>query len=219
MTTEELFDRKWKVFEKRVKLFRFVPFVEFVLLAGSMATGRVHEKSDFDVIVGTRQLRVFTTWFLSSLALQLRGWREHPGVNKSNRIALTHFATPKGYTLSPPHDPYWKDLYRKLIPVAGNEEHMEQFFAANGWLNPPRVYERHKKYMNLKKSWIKRCLEFTLGGRPGNFIEKVLRKWLVKRLENSEKLGYRPRLVYSDDKLEIYRDTRRIEEMIESGEV
>ena len=64
---EGLFEEKWKVFEKRVKLFRYVPFVEFVLLAGSMATGRVHKKSDLDLIVGVRGAGGFSAWFLSSV--------------------------------------------------------------------------------------------------------------------------------------------------------
>ena len=70
----ELRERKWKIFEKRVKLFRYVPFVEFVLLAGSMATVTVHAKSDFDVIVGARSGRVYRSGFLSVFILHLSVW-------------------------------------------------------------------------------------------------------------------------------------------------
>jgi len=112
MRSSDLFERKWSVFEKRVRIFRHVPFVEFVLLAGSMATGKVREKSDFDVIVGVREGRVWTTWFASTLALQLRGWREHPGVDQTNRISLSHFAAPKGYRFGEPYNAYWQDVVR-----------------------------------------------------------------------------------------------------------
>ena len=68
MEMNELFDKKFRIFKKRSRLFKYIPFVDFVLLAGSMATGRVHEKSDFDVIIGVRRGRVFTSWFLSALS-------------------------------------------------------------------------------------------------------------------------------------------------------
>ena len=36
----------------RIWLFRLIPFVDFILVAGSMAMGNPCEDSDFDVIVG-----------------------------------------------------------------------------------------------------------------------------------------------------------------------
>lgn len=211
---DELFLKKWRVFEKRARLFRHVPFVEFVLLAGSMATGKVREESDFDVILGVRYGRVWTAFFFSSLFYELRGWREHPGVRKRNRVAVTHLATPRGYKLSGPYDAYWENLYQKLIPAMGDERKMAEFFTANDWLQPLRAYERHERYIGEAQSVLKRFLEFILGGRFGDVLERALKKWLTKRLQHPAKLGYKPRLVLSDDKLEIYRDTRRIEEML-----
>ncbi|MDZ4231209.1 MAG: hypothetical protein U1C52_00240, partial [Patescibacteria group bacterium] len=61
----DLYDRKWSKFLRKVKLFRFVPFVEFVLASGSLATGKVHEGSDFDVMVGVRPGRIFTARFFA----------------------------------------------------------------------------------------------------------------------------------------------------------
>lgn len=217
---DNLVDRKWKIFEKRVKLFRHIPFVEFVLLAGSMATGRVHNDSDFDVIVGVREDRVFTAWFYSAMIFQLLGWREYPGKNQSNRFGLSHFAAPGGYKLSPPYNAYWQNLYQKLIPVMGDEKKMEQFFLANDWLAPPRIYERHDRYLGNKKSIDKRYRELEFGGWLGDLVEKSLKWWLVrKKIENSARLGYKPRVVWDDQRLELYRDTKRIEEMLEGGEL
>jgi len=215
----ELWERKWKVFEKRVRLFRHVPFVEFVLLAGSMVTGRVHEKSDFDVIVGVREGRVFSAWFLSALLFQLRGWREHPGRDATNKFGMPHFAAPGGYTLSPPYDVYWNNLYRKLIPTLGDEERMREFFAANSWLTPPRGYVRHAKYLGSASSWCKRFFEFVFNGWLGNIFERMLKGWLIKKIKNPDKLGYKPRVFWDDTKIELYRDTKRIEEMLERGEL
>jgi len=199
------------VFAKRVRLFKYVPFAEFVFLAGSMAVGRMHEDSDFDVIVGVREGRAWTTWFLSSLIFQLRGWREHPGVNKSNRVAMTHFASVDGYKLEPPYDNYkeggyaWHDLYMGMIPAIGDESGFDIFFKANDWMNPKREYKRHEKYIGGARSAFKKFWEFVLGGWFGDFIEKVLRKWLTKRLEDESRLSDHARVRYDDHRIEVYR--------------
>ena len=46
-----LYDKKWRKFLRRSWLFRFIPFLDFALGAGSMATGAVNANSDFDVIL------------------------------------------------------------------------------------------------------------------------------------------------------------------------
>jgi len=96
---------------------------------------------------------------------------------------------------------------------------MAEFFSVNDWLDPTRVYEKHERYIGGASTLTKKCLEFILGGSFGNFIEKLLRRWLVKKINNSKKLGYKPRVFWGDEKLELYRDTKRIEEMLERGEL
>ena len=48
----------------RIWLFRLIPFVDFILVAGSMAMGNPCEDSDFDVIVGVRRGRIFSAVLL-----------------------------------------------------------------------------------------------------------------------------------------------------------
>ena len=217
--TSNLWGNKFTIFKKRSRLFKYIPFVDFVLLAGSMATGRVHEKSDFDVILGVRRGRVFTSWFLCALFFEIFGWREKPGRDTSNKFGMSHFAAPDGYKLTGPYDAYWQNLYRNLIPVMGDEKRITEFFDANDWLSPKRVYERDVRYVGSASTFLEKCFEVVLGGWFGDFVEKILKKWLIKKIKNSKKLGYKPRVVWSDEKLELYRDTRRIEEMIKKGKI
>ena len=156
---------------------------------------------------------------MSALFFEIFGWREKPGLDTTNKFGMSHFTAPGGYKLTGPYDAYWENLYRNLIPVMGNETRIAEFFDANDWLGPKRVYERDVRYVGNANTFLKRCLEFILGGAFGDFIEKLLRKWLVKKIQNSKRLGYKPRVYWSDEKLELYRDTRRIEEMIARGEV
>ncbi|MCR4260823.1 MAG: hypothetical protein NUV96_00545, partial [Candidatus Colwellbacteria bacterium] len=133
----DLYSRKWEKFLRRVKLFRFVPFVEFVLAAGSLATGRIHEASDFDVIVGARHGRIFTTRFFTVIVFKIFGYHRRGIDHKesaSDKICLNHFVTDKKYRLDPPHEGSWMELYQSLVPVMGDEEKIKKFFEDNDWM-------------------------------------------------------------------------------------
>ena len=70
-----LYDTKWKKFLRRAWLLRYLPFIEFALASGSMATGNVNPTSDFDVLIGAREGRIFTARFFSALVFGIFGWR------------------------------------------------------------------------------------------------------------------------------------------------
>jgi len=211
--------KKWKKFLKRVRLFRFTPFVAFVLAAGSLATGKLHKKSDFDVIIGVKQDRIFTARFFAVLFFTLLGWRrsklDHKE-NASDKICLNHFVTSKSYRLNPPHNEYWNYLYENLVPVMGNEDLIKEFFRANDWMSPPRSYKRDRRYLGKGNSLLKKFSEWFLGGRFGDEVEKILKRDQVKRIEAGlpQSLGYKPRFLYNDDELEFHPDTSRIEAVL-----
>ncbi|MDZ4205909.1 MAG: hypothetical protein U1C12_01720 [Patescibacteria group bacterium] len=213
--------KKWEKFSSRVRLFRFVPFADFVLAAGSLATGQLHEKSDFDVIVGVRQKRIFTARFFAVAFFQLFGWRRSKLDEKetaSDKICMNHFVTPRSYRLSPPHNPYWNHLYQNLIPVLGNEKAISNFFKANDWTSPPRLRwaERDSRYLGEGQSLLKKFLEWVLSSRLGDGIEKMLKEDQIKRIKFGlpQSLGYKPRFIYNDDELEFHPDTKRIEKIL-----
>ena len=135
---EVLHDEKWVKFLKRAGLFRHLPFVDFVLGAGSLATGRVSPDSDFDVIVGVRQGRIFTARFFAILAFGFFGWRRrrlnhHEAAR--DKVCLNHFVTPLAYRLPPPYSHSLRELYKNLVPVWGDMEKINAFFMANHlWL-------------------------------------------------------------------------------------
>jgi hypothetical protein len=224
MMKNNLSQEKWARFLKRVRLFRFVPFTDFVMAAGSLVTGGMHEKSDFDVIVGVRNGRIFTNRFFAHLILQLFGYRRKGTDHKqdaSDKICLNHFVTAESYRLGQPHNVYWDNLYRKLLPVMGDEDKIAQFFECNDWLNPPRTYERDTRHLDQTSSLFSRVLEIILSGRLGNRLEDKLGRWQEKKIRNGldKSLGYKPSFVCSKRELRFHMDTRRIEEMLKSEEV
>lgn len=237
--SEALLQKKWNKFLKIRPLFYFLPFVDFVIVAGSMALGNVHEDSDFDVILGVRPGRIFTVrgfciTFFGPLGLLQR----RVGIKKSSRdkICFNHFVTPKSYTLRPPYNEYWRGLYQNIVPVYGRAEAVRNFFRANEWAPRSKIFNampagRQEKYwqdidsnhqggiLKYTTRGFRIFFEFVLGGRVGDWIEKIAKKFQLLRIgiEKSIKRGevvYKPRLRFDDEELEFHPDTRRIEEMI-----
>jgi len=228
----ELLEKKWQKFLKLRPFFTYLPFIDFVLVAGSLALGNVHSDSDFDVIVGARQGRIFTVRFFCIVLFGFLGIRrrgvDHKGV-ASDKICFNHFVTPKSYRLRPPHNIYWRELYKSLVPVYGSEEAVKIFFKANDWAPRDKIFDE-KYWWNTSfnpvgdiskyTAWSFRTFfEFVLRGRLGRVFEKFMKNIQTRRIEKSLKrdAGFKPRLRYDNEELEFHPDTRRIEGMVKKG--
>ncbi len=236
MITQILYDQKWIKFLRRIWLFRFIPFVDFALAAGSMAMGNVRPESDFDVIIGARSGRIFTARFFAVLFFGIFGWRRKKWHGESgiryqvsgikDKICLNHFVTEKSYRLSPPYNEYWEKLYQNLVPIYGEKRQIHQFWQANNdWMSmqdarspkpEARSFHDDLRYIYRKPSLAKNVAEWLLGGRLGDFWESFLRRLQLAKIKSSLKsIGYKPRITYTDDELEFHPDTRRIEDYIQ----
>ncbi len=225
----KLYQQKWQKFLGRIWPFRFIPFVDFVLAAGSLATGNVNENSDFDVIVGVRQGRIFTARFFCWLAFGMFGWRaKHPNSSQSSslqytvllkwrhpsrdKVCFNHFVTSATYRLSPPYNEYWQNLYKNLAPVYGSPEAIQKFYDANSdWMGSKRIYQDNLRHKYKKSGIIKRFREYLLGGDFGDWLENKLKPIQIKRIKqglNSQAV-YKPRIIYNDNELEFHPDTKR----------
>jgi len=208
-------EKKWLRLRSLVRHIRHVSFVDFVLVSGSMATGEATEESDFDLLVGARAGRIFTVRFFAAGLFEFLGVRRRSadGKGKSrDKICLNHFVTPQSYRLGEPHNEYWAYLYRHLMPIYGKKEAIEVFFDANTWANEP-IYRGPS---SIRREWslISVVGEWLFGGRLGNWLEKRLKRYEVKRIERNlaSSLGYKPVVRYDDAELRFHTDTRRIEE-------
>ena len=213
-----LFDKKWLRFLELARFFGYLPFIDFVFGAGSMALGNVHQDSDFDVIVGAKSGRIFTTRFFCVLMFGLLGRRRQKLSHKeaaSDNICFNHFVAPESYCLRPPHNIYWQELYRNLVPIYGREEKIGEFFKANGWIGE-RNYSDDLRHKFHKPGFAGLFLEKILGGGFGDFIERFLKYVQVQRIKKSLKdsMGFEPRLVFNDKELEFHPDTLRIHKLV-----
>ncbi len=227
-------EKKWQKFLSRVWLFRFIPFVDFVFASGSLATGNpnplhnlrrevssdgaaqvmcgMNENSDFDVIIGVRQGRIFTARMGCFLVFTPLGlWARHP--RKANdRFCFNHFVTPNAYRLSPPYNEYWEKLYASLVPVYGEPEIIQKFYDANAdWVGPIRNNPPKWSFgPRLRAGVVSNGMEWFLSGKFGDWLEKILKVLQIKRIESGLKnFNQEPRVIFNDNELEFHPDTGR----------
>ena len=221
---ENIPDKKWNKLLRRAGLFIFVPFVEVVFVAGSMAVGTAGENSDFDVLVGTKSGRIFTARAFCIFLFSLLGWRKRKsenGVEAKDKFCFSHFVTPEKYALSGPYNAYWEKLYSSLVPVYGEKEKIQKFYDANAvWMKEKIIYQKDVRHLYLKPGHVKLFLEKILGGDLGGVVERWFKDIQIKRIEKSLKTEkqYKPRIIFNDSELEFHPDTRRIEEMLNRKE-
>lgn len=182
-----LYDVKWQKLLRRAWLFTYIPFIDFVFGAGSMAVGNVTEASDFDVLIGARQRRIFTARFFAILFFGLLGWRrtkEASGVGAADKICLNHFITPAAYRFALQRNPYWEQMYQGLVPVFGDERFMRIFLQANEALIPQsKRVMGDMRYRHRNSSLVKRSLERLLAGALGDWFEQKVKVIQIARIE------------------------------------
>ncbi|MDI6820904.1 MAG: hypothetical protein QMD65_01870 [Patescibacteria group bacterium] len=215
-----LLDTKWKKFLKARILFSCIPFLQFVLGAGSLALGNVNSDSDFDVVIGCKKMRIFTVRFFCILFFGMFGIRRKRIDHKENardKICLNHFVTSKSYKLTPPYHKQWEELYKNIVPVYGDEKEIKIFFEANNWFGG-RTELNDKRFKAKKNNVISKFLELLFFGSLGDVFELLVKKLQIVRIKRSlgiEKANLSARLKFDDEELEFHPDIAKIEALLE----
>ena len=214
----EILQEKWNILLKYTKLFNFIPFVDFAIVAGSLALGNVSENSDFDIIIGCSRSKIFTARFFTLFTFQLFGKRRKSTDTKdesSNKFCFSHFVTQNSYALRPPYNIYWQQLYLNLVPVFGSEEKVISFFKSNKWFGKKLVVFDNK-WQSKKPSIIRILLELILSTILGGIFESLLKKIQIARIKK-ENHPY-ARIFVSDAELEFHPDLSRINAIVNALE-
>jgi hypothetical protein len=217
MEGSEIRKIKLERLEKLRPLFSLLPFVNFVLIAGSLAFGKPKETSDFDVILGCEKGRIWTARAFAIFIFgfhKVRRTSKQKGMEASDKVCLNHFITKNSYRLQEPHNEYWQKLYQNLIPFVGDKAEIEKFFIANkGWSMKEQTDFYVKSIISARKNF----LEFVLAGLLGDWLEKFLRFIQIKKINlNPPDPTRKPRIIVSNDELEFHPDTLRIEEYLKN---
>lgn len=209
-----ILEKKRHILVKRSRFFNYIPFVEFVLMSGSVALGNVSERSDLDVIVGAKSGRIFTVRFFCLVLFRFLGMgrrKEDDKEGSNNKLCFSHFMTPASYRFYLPdelkgHEPYWRLFFLNLKPVSGKPEKLDDFLKVN---ELPKRQLDFSDYDKEPGNLISRFLEFILAGRLGNFLERSMEFIQIRKIEKSsreKKTGRKPIVRYNKEELVFYPD-------------
>jgi predicted nucleotidyltransferase len=206
-----LLDIKWRKLARLAKWLRFAPFVELVMVNGSLAIGNVNPNSDFDVLVGVRAGRIFTARYFLNFIFGIAGGRRLDDEKDSSpdRFCFNHFITQATFARGAP-DTYERLLYRDLVPLWGDLKKIREFFRVNAWCGANEFAAQNLRFLPGGRNLVGQLMELFLGGHFGNFIENRLLAPIAKRrlaayLSSKPKEG---RTVVSDAELEFHFNLR-----------
>lgn len=212
----EIAKKKWEKTLKAVRWLKLVPYIRLIFASGSLAFNNTDKESDLDVLIVAKHGRIWTARILTVLILSLLGVRR----NRYERIApdkicLNHFITDKSLYI-PRKSIYTAQLYARLIPILWEDEKLiEKFIEANSW-----VGEWVKGWPTIKinpsadgqnsaiPEVIKKIGEKILNGKLGDWLERILKKYQLRRI-NSYHLTHKSggRVKADDESLEFHTDS------------
>ena len=214
---KKIADEKWKKTLKTGKWLRLVPYVRLIFASGSLALSNTNKDSDLDVLMVVKHGRIWTSRFLTILLLGFLGMRRkrHQRV-APDKICLNHFITNKSLYI-PRKSIYTAQLYARLVPVLVEDEKLiKDFCEANNWIGeyvrgwPECVLTNNKKLIanNRFLNFIKKFGEKVFDTKLGDWLEKILRKYQLGRINNYH-LTYKPggRVKANDESLEFHPDS------------
>ena len=230
----EIAKKKWEKAFRAVKWLRMIPYIKLVFASGSLALSNTDKESDLDVLIIVKHGRIWLTRILMVLILSLLGVRRTRYERTApDKICLNHFITDKSLYI-PRKSIYTAQLYARLAPIlADNVELLDKFAEANSWIKeyiagwPECVKENQKSKIKSQNynSKLKTFGEKILDTKFGDWLENVLKKYQLRRINNYH-LTYKPggRVKADDESLEFHPDSPELkilekynQKMIELG--
>ena len=174
------------------RLLRLVPFLRFVALNGSVATGTENEKSDLDFLIIARPGRLYTARAFAIFWIGLTLWRRHGrDPNPAGKICLNCFLSGNNPDITPKnpksrHKVAASNKFLVTLVDSGGQE--QNFIKNNQWMERFEIGGRAYS-QKLKKQLVQKgpsrpinLFEPILSGRVGNFVEKKLMNYQIKRI-------------------------------------
>lgn len=204
---KKLTDQKFKKSKRILKFLSYLPFTRLVMISGSMSIGNPREESDIDLLIVVKAGRIWTARAIITFFALIFGKYRHTEKTE-NRLCLNHYITDKSLAIDF-GNLYKAQEYLNLIPIAGDLNIYDEFFAANqSWMenyvftdngnrDNLRTFAQQEAFLKIKYFF-----EWLLDGKIGDMLEKTFKKIQISFIQKNP-LSHRPggRLRYADDNL------------------
>ena len=198
--------QKWRRMRRRAWWLQAVPFVRSLIASGSLALGNTGPDSDWDVFVVTRAGRLYTAraclLFISAVMGRLRTKRDSVAPDK---FCFNHYVTTDGMairhrSLFIAHALSW------MMPIHDPDRYLHRLRQANQWTadyvsgdSGSQFVHREVPY-SRSLNMIRRGIELPLNTILGSWLERGLRHWQQRRIENEPATHERGGRVVADDR-------------------
>jgi predicted nucleotidyltransferase len=156
-------------------LIRF-PYVRGIAISGSLSKNYADEQSDIDLFIITAPNRLWIARTLMHFFKKLTFL-----VNKQHCFCMNYYVDEQALEIAE------KNIYTAtevvtLIPIQGDATFAD-FFAANAWTRNylPNHIMRVSTAKPLKKSWLKKLVEFLLDNKTGDLLDDSFMKITSRR--------------------------------------
>lgn len=212
MERQKIADQKWKKFLRAVKFLALGPYLRGVFASGSMAVNNTDKESDFDVLIIAKSSRLYTCrfflWLISSLMGARRKKYERVAPDK---LCFNHYIV-DGHLAITHESIFNAQTYVNLKPAMIEPELVDEFYAANLWLNnyvynfrPQNKFARRNISVPRFFRFFARMAEFGLDTPLGDRVESFLKHLQQERIKGDpatyESGG---RVVFTDEELEFH---------------
>lgn len=204
---------KWKW------VFGLVPFVQMACVCNYSSFDCVEKDSDIDLLIITKPGRIFLARLFLTFYMQLFGLRRH-GEKIAGRFCLSFYVNENNLNfeeiLLKNGDIYFAYWLMALKPIYGTETIWVKIEKENLWSG--KYFENFEgrredfRLVDQKKSWWRKWVEFLFGGKIGDFIEKLLGGYFLRRHNKRQKyLPENASVIVSTKMLKFHNNDKRLE--------
>lgn len=182
---------------------RFIPFLRMVGLNGSMVRGQFFKDSDLDFLIITEKSRIYFVRQLVMFFLTVF-WLKRSDQKSAGKICPNRWATVNKLQISP-KDEYHAWTFAQTIPIYATEKVYQEFILANHWMADFGFAIKQSKIIIIDQHFSefgKQIFEKALSGWFGNYLEKIFKKYQIKKINRKiQKLDNHWNLTLNDDEL------------------
>lgn len=194
---EEISKEKITKLRTPLKWFAVLPFLKAIAVTGSVAMRNATQSSDLDLLIIVKPGRIWTTRILAMIVTQFFGRRRHDK-KITDRICLNYFIADGAE--APTQNIASANILAFAMPILGKEK-FSAFISRNRWMEKFLYQCRDPDFVAPIKinypSKTSIALEKIFGGKFGDWIECLFKKWQTARIER--KLAVIRRLLRSSD--------------------
>lgn len=196
---------KLKIIFRIARWLRWVPYLRMIVVTGRLAMKNAEKGSDIDVLIAIKNGRIFTGRLLLTLAVHFLGKRRH-GQRIANRICLNYFITDNSLEIKL-KDMFSASEYFFALPIYNSKTFLN-FQKANSWIvdYKPNYFPAEI----LGEKVVEDSIYFRFLREAGEkmldygWIERILKKWQLKKIEKNPKTKQAGSLIIVSDEALVF---------------